>query len=143
MLYNIKKLGFFVLAIILGIISLIIGIQTNATKDLYDSAVTATVVDIEEEKQMSSRGDGDYEIVKNAYIDYEADGKKYAHILSPVQNDDLKIGDTVEILYQSGNPKEVASPDVGTTAVILIAVGAVVTFGTIAFLVFVFIKERK
>lgn len=86
---------------------------------------------------------GDYEIVKNFYIDYEVNGKKYERILSPVQNNDLKIGDTVEILYQSGNPKEVASPDIGSIAAIFIIVGSVVTFGTIAFLVFMFIKERK
>ena len=123
---NIKKLAFPFLALVLGVIALVVGIHQNATKDLYDSTVKATVVRVEEDIEID---DDVTRTVYTPYIDYEVDGKKYEEVVSPVQDDSLKEGDTVEILYQSQNPEKIAAPDIGTSSIIFIIVGAVVTLG--------------
>ena len=125
---NIKKLALPALALVLGIIALVVGIHSNATKHLYDSTVKATIVDIEESWETDPDTDSQ-KLVKTAYIDYTVDGQKYERVLSPVQDDGFKVGDTTEILYQSGNPEKIAAPDMATTAVIFIIVGVVVTLG--------------
>lgn len=122
---NIKKLLFTLLIVALGIIALVVGIHSNATKDLYDSTVKATVVDIDESWETDA--DDVERLVKTPYITYEVNGVKYENVVSSVQDDNLNVGDTVEILYQSGNPEKISAPNIGTSSVIFIVVGAVVT----------------
>ena len=138
-----RKFGLPLLAIVLGVVALIVGIRQNSTKLLYDSTVKATIVDIEESWETDPDPDVDTErLVKTAYIDYAVNGTKYEHVLCPVQDDNAKVGDTVEILYQSSNPEKISAPNISTTAVVFIIVGAVVAVGGLLGLVFVFIKRR-
>lgn len=116
-----------VLAVVFGIVFVVSGIHTIATKDLYDSTVTATIVDVQEHWEGTDTEDSHLETTY--YIDYEINGVQYKHVESPNQSGNLGIGDTVEILYQSQNPEKIAAPNMTTGAVIFIIVGAVVAIG--------------
>lgn len=113
-------------AVAVGIIFVISGIHTLATKDLYDSTVEATVVDVQEEWVDSGE---DSHTETRVYIDYEIDGKKYEHIESPVSDSGMKIGDKVEILYQSKDPSQISGKNITAGGVIFIVVGVIVALG--------------
>ena len=112
-----------VVAVVLGIIFAISGINTIKNKDLYDTRVTATVVDVEEEWRTSADPEEPDELVRTAYIDYEFDGTKYEHVLAPDQNDKIKIGDTIEILVQSKNPEKISGLNPLKDGIIFVALG--------------------
>ena len=120
---------FSVLAVVFGVIFIISGIHTLSEKDLYDSTVTATIVDIQEEWEYATTDDEVDRLVKTAYIDYEVNGVKYEHVLAPVQSDNYKVGDSVDILYQSKNPEKISSQNITTGATIFIVVGSLVAIG--------------
>lgn len=129
-------------AVAFGIVFVISGIKTIANKDLFDTQITATVVDIQEELQIATDPDDVDEIVKVAYIDYEYGGKKFEHVESPEQNNKLKIGDTVEILVQSKNPEKISALNPTKGGIIFIVVGAVAAIaGGLSVLKF-FIRKR-
>ena len=134
-----KKI-FPIFCVVLGIIALVVGIHQRSTKDLYDSTVKATVVDVEENWETDA--DDVQKLVKTPYISYEVNGVKYESVVSPVQDDDLEVGDTVEILYQSQNPEKISAPNIGTSSIIFIVVGAVVTLGGLFGTVITFLRRR-
>lgn len=122
-----------VVAVIAGIAFVVVGIVQIANKDKYDSTVTATIVDIQEEWETATDPDDVDRLVKTAYIDYEINGVKYEHVLSPEQDDNYKVGDTVEILYQSENPEKISSQNITMSAFIFIGLGlAVAVFGCVS-----------
>lgn len=122
-----------VVAVIAGIAFVVVGIVQIANKDKYDSTVTATIVDIQEEWETATDPDDVDRLVKTAYIDYEINGVKYEHVLSPEQDDNYKVGDTVEILYQSENPEKISSKNITLSAFIFIGLGlAVAVFGCVS-----------
>ena len=106
-----------------GIAFAVVGVVQFVNKDKYDSTVTATIVDIEEEWQTATDPDDIDRLVKTAYIDYEVNGVKYEHVLSPVQDDDYKVGDTVDILYQSANPEKISGRNITTASIAFIGLG--------------------
>ncbi len=112
-------------AVVVGIIFVVSGISTIANKDKYDTQITATVVDIQEEWETSADPDEPDRLVNTAYIDYEVDGKKFEHVLAPEQDDNMKIGDTVDILVQSKNPEKISSLNPAKCGIIFIIVGAI------------------
>ena len=117
---------FSVLAVVFGVIFIISGIHTLSEKDLYDSTVTATIVDVEEHWEDNGE---DSSLVTTYFIDYEIDGVKYEHVESPVQSGNLGVGDTVDILYQSKNPEKISSQNITSGATIFIVVGSLVAIG--------------
>jgi hypothetical protein len=117
---------FSVLAVVFGVIFIISGIHTLSEKDLYDSTVTATIVDVEEHWEDNGE---DSSLVTTYFIDYEIDGVKYEHVESPVQSSNLGVGDTVDILYQSKNPEKISSQNITAGATIFIVVGSLVAIG--------------
>lgn len=129
-------------AVVLGIIALVVGIRTNATKHLYDASVKATVVDVVEDYVPAADENETDRFEKNAYITYEVNGVKYENVESPYNNDDVQIGDEVEILYQSQNPEKYAATNNATAGIIFIVVGAVVTFAGLAGAVITFLRRR-
>lgn len=115
-----------VAAVVMGIFFAFNGINIIKNRDLYDTQITATVVDIEEEWQSAADPDEPDTLVKTAYIDYEFDGVKYERVLAPEQNDKLKIGDTVEILVQSKAPEKISGPNPLKSGIIVTVLGALV-----------------
>ena len=113
-----------ILMIGLGIAAIVMGIHQLAEKDLYDSTVTATVSDIEEEWNQTGE---DSTLETTVYIDYEIDGVTYTHVPAPEQKNNMQVGDKVDILYQSQNPEKISGQNITGTSVIFIALGAVVT----------------
>ena len=108
-----------------GIAFAIVGVVQFVNKDKYDSTVKATIVEVTEEWETETDADGEPidKLVKTAYIDYEVDGKKYEHVLSPVQDNDYKVGDTVDILYQSQNPEKISGQNITTASIAFIGLG--------------------
>lgn len=117
----IMSIGF----VVVGIVFVVSGISTIANKDKYDTQITATVVDIQQEWETSADPDEPDRLVNTAYIDYEVDGKKYEHVLAPEQDDNMKVGDTVDILVQSANPEKISSLNPTSGGVVFIIVGAI------------------
>ena len=117
---------FSVLAVVFGIVFIISGITTLKNKDLYDSTVTATIVDIQEEWQTVGE---DQQLETVYYIDYEVDGTKYEHVECPESNGKMKVGDTVEILYQSKDPSKISGHNITGNGILFIAFGAAALLG--------------
>ncbi len=134
----IMSIGF----VVVGIIFVISGISTIANKDKYDTQVTATVVDVQQEWETAADPDEPDRLVNTAYIDYEVDGKKYEHVLAPEQDDNLAIGDTVEILVQSSNPEKISGLNPTKGGVIFIIVGAIAAVVGCFSSIRAFIKKR-
>lgn len=120
---KIRKIIFSLIAVVLGIALIAFGIYSLSTKHLYDSSVTATIVDVEEHWESGGADEADT-LVKTFYIDYEINGVKYEHVEAPESNDSMQVGDTVEILYQSKNPEKISGKNIGKTAALTIGVGA-------------------
>ncbi len=106
-----------------GIAFAIVGVVQLVNKDKYDSTVKATIVDIEEEWQTATDPDDIDRLVKTAYIDYEVNGVKYEHVVSPVQDDNYEVGDTVDILYQSQNPEKISGQNITSASIAFIGLG--------------------
>lgn len=130
---------FSILAVVAGVVFAVNGITTLKNKDLYDSTVSATVVDVQEEWDNTGE---DSHLVRTVYIDYEIDGVKYEHIESPEQNNDLKVGDTVDILYQSKDPSKISGQNITGNSIIFIVVGAVAALGGCISTLITFIRRK-
>lgn len=129
-------------AVVFGIIFVISGIKTVSERDLYDTQITATVVDVQEEWENSADPDEPDRLVNTAYIDYEVNGTKYEHVLAPEQDEDLKIGDTVDILVQSQAPENISGLNPSVGGVIFIVLGALVAVGGCVSTLRVFVRRR-
>ena len=129
-------------AVVFGIIFVISGIKTVSERDLYDTQITAKVVDVQEEWESSADPDEPDRLVNTAYIDYEVNGTKYEHVLAPEQDEDLKIGDTVDILVQSQAPENISGLNPSVGGVIFIVLGALVAVGGCVATLRVFVRRR-
>ncbi len=130
-------------AIVFGVVFAISGIKTISEKDLYDTQIKATVVDVQEEWESSADPDEPDRLVNTAYIDYEVNGKKYEHVLAPEQDDDLKLGDTVDILVQSKNPEKISALNPTKGGVIFIVLGVLVAIAGCVSVIKAFIGKRQ
>lgn len=128
------------LAVVAGVVFVISGIHTLLNKDLYDSTVTAVIVDAVEEWDYSDPDSS--RLITTYYIDYTVGGQKFEHVESPESDSSMKIGDTVEILYQSKDPSKISAKNITTGAVIFIAAGAVVALGGAFSAIRAFTKQR-
>lgn len=117
---------FSIAIIAFGVVFIVSGISTIANKDKFDTQLKATVVDVQEEWESSADPDDSDRLVHIAYIDYEIDGKKFEHVRAPEQNDNLKVGDTVDILVQSQNPEKISALNPTKGGIIFIAAGSIV-----------------
>ncbi len=131
-----------VAAVVFGVVFAVTGIKTISEKDLYDTQITATVVDVQEEWESSADPEEPDRLVNNAYIDYEFDGKKYEHMPAPEQDDNIKVGDTVDILVQSKNPEKISGLNPTKGGVIFIVLGILVAIAGCVSSVRLFIKKR-
>ena len=131
-----------VAAVVFGVVFAVSGIKTISEKDLYDTQITAEVVDVQEEWESSADPDEADRLVNTAYIDYEFDGKKYEHVPAPEQDDNIKVGDSVDILVQSKNPEKISGLNPTKGGVIFIVLGILVAIAGCVSSVRLFIKKR-
>ncbi|MBQ9599798.1 MAG: hypothetical protein IJR33_08345 [Clostridia bacterium] len=131
-----------VAAVVFGVVFAVSGINTISEKDLYDTQITAEVVDVQEEWESSADPDEADRLVNTAYIDYEFDGKKHEHVPAPEQDDNIKVGDTVDILVQSKNPEKISGLNPTKGGVIFIVLGILVAIAGCVSSVRLFIKKR-
>lgn len=131
-----------VAAVVFGTVFAVSGIKTISEKDLYDTQITAAVVDVQGEWESSADPDEADRLVNTAYIDYEINGKKYEHVPAPEQDDNIKVGDTVDILVQSKNPEKISGLNPTKGGVIFIVLGILVAIAGCVSSVRLFIKKR-
>ncbi len=113
-----------IVAVALGIVVIVLGVNRMNSKKLYDASTTGVIVGIEREWN-GTDSDGYDQYSYTVYVDYEIDGKKYENVEYPSYNSSMKKGDEVKILYQSANPENIAEGDLTGNAAIMIAAGAV------------------
>lgn len=113
-----------IVAVALGIVVIVLGVNRMNSKKLYDASTTGVIVGIEREWN-GTDSDGYDQYSYTVYVDYEIDGKKYENAEYPSYNSSMKKGDEVKILYQSANPENIAEGDLTGNAAIMIAAGAV------------------
>ena len=113
-----------IVAVVVGIVVAVLGVNKMSSKKLYDASTTGVIVGIERE-WTGTDGDGYDQYSYTVYVDYEIDGKKYENVQYPSYNSSMHKGDEVKILYQSANPENIAEGDLTGNAAIMIAVGAV------------------
>ena len=131
-----------VAAVVFGVVFAVTGIKTISEKDLYDTQITATVVDVQEEWESAADPEEPDRLVKNAYIDYEFDGKKYEHVPAPEQDDSTKVGDKVAILVQSKSPEKISSLSPARGGIIFIVLGVLVAIAGCVSVIRIFINKR-
>ena len=137
---KIFKLIFPIVAIIFGIIAIITGAHKMQSKRLYDASTTAVITGIEREWSGTDE-DGFDQYDYHVYVDYEVDGKEYKQMEYPGYNSSMKNGDTLEIIYQSSNPENFAEKNITGNALIIIAIGSVLTLGGIIGEIRAFVKR--
>ena len=116
-----------IVAVIVGVVFTITGINGIKNKKLYDATTMATVVDIQEE--WVDDGDESSHTETFVYVDYEVNGKEYKHVEAPEFNSKTKIGDRVEILYQSQNPENIEGHHITGKSIAFLIIGIVVAIG--------------
>ena len=97
---------------------------------------------MQEEWESSADPDESDRLVNTAYIDYEFDGKKYEHVPAPEQDDNIKVGDSVDILVQSKNPEKISGLNPTKGGVIFIVLGILVAIAGCVSSVRLFINKR-
>ena len=137
---KIMKLIFPIVAIIFGIIAIVSGAHKLQSKHLYDASTTAVITGIEREWSGTDE-DGFDQYDYHVYIDYEVDGKKYEQKEYPGYNSSMKDGDTLEILYQSTNPENIAEKNITGNAVLFIAIGSVLALAGVFGEIRAFVKR--
>ena len=115
---------FAVVMVVFGVIAAVSGVKKMQSKDLYDAAATATIVGIEREWQGVDE-DGFDQYDYHVYVDYEIDGQKYEQKEYPGYSSSMKVGDTLDILYQSSNPENFCEKNITGNSMIMIGVGVV------------------
>lgn len=137
---KILKILFPIVAVVLGIVAIVIGVQKLHSKNLYDASAKAVITGIEREwKGTNSDGYDEYDYT--VHIRYEIDGKKYEDAVYPGYDSSMKVGDEVEILYQTSNPENIAEGNITGNSVIIIVIGAVITLGGLFMTVKAFLRR--
>ena len=113
-----------IVAVALGIVVIVLGVNRMNSKKLYDASTTGVIVGIEREWN-GTDSDGYDQYSYTVYVDYEIDGKKYENVEYPSYNSSMKKGDEVEVLYQSSDPTNIAEGNLTGNATIMIVIGAV------------------
>lgn len=130
--------------IISGIVFIIVGIGlitasvyvSNQGKKL-DGLTTATIVDIVESTESVDYGnETEIETVYTQYITYEVDGKKYENVEFGTCDKNTKIGDSVEVKYDTKDPERITSTDTKTPIIVGIGGGISIIVGLYTFFKF-------
>ena len=93
-------------------------------------ATDATVVEIVEQYDSFQE-----ETVMTAYIDYEAEGIQYKHVVSPSYSYSMKVGSVISVFYDKDDPELLSSTDSDFIVYIALAVGVLCVIGGGLFLV--------
>ncbi len=111
-------------AVVLGIVVIVFGVNKLKTKNLYDMPATAVITGIEREwTGTDSDGFDTYEY--HVYVEYEIDGEKYKDVEYPGYDGSMKVGDELEILYQSADPTQISEKNITGSAILIFVAGAV------------------
>ena len=121
---KLSNIIFPVIAIVVGIVVIVMGVNKMNSKKLYDASTTGVITGIEREWTGTDE-DGFDQYNYTVYVDYEVNGKKYENVKYPSYESSMQKGDEVTILYQSANPESIAEGNLSGNATIIIVVGAV------------------
>jgi len=121
---KLSNIIFPIIAIVVGIVVIVMGVNRMNSKKLYDASTTGVIVGIEREWTGTDE-DGYDQYNYTVYVDYEINGKKYENVKYPSYDSSMQKGDEVTILYQSANPENIAEGNLTGNATIMIVIGAV------------------
>ncbi len=94
--------------ILVGAFILAIAIYGGNNYKTYDGTGTATITNIEVSEELVTRGDEtELETVYRQFVDYEIDGVKYENVDLGTCGSNDKVGDTVNIVYDTKDPTRV------------------------------------
>lgn len=101
-----------IMFVIVGVFILAISIYAYHATNAMDGATTAVITDIVESQEWVDYGqESTYETVYTAYVTYEVDGVKYENVEFGRCDSKTKVGDTVEIVYDTKDPSRMTSSD--------------------------------
>ncbi len=136
---KLSNIIFPIIAIVVGIVVIVMGVNKMNSKKLYDASTTGVIVGIEREWTGTDE-DGYDQYNYTVYVDYEIDGKKYENVKYPSYDSSMQKGDEVTILYQSANPENIAEGNLTGNATIMIVIGAVFALIGVAMEIKAFIR---
>lgn len=137
---RIMNLIFPLVFIVMGVVVIVICAGQYRNKDLYDMPAKGVITDIQEEWN-GTDSDGFDEYTYTVFVDYEVDGKKYEHVEFPFYSGSMKVGDEIDLLYQSADPTQISETNAGTHALIFIAGGALFVLLGIVFFIKTLIRR--
>ncbi len=100
--------------LIIGLLIIVSGFVTaGAQRDFQNHAekTTAVITDID---TTITRSGNDKKTSHTAYVSYKVDGKRYEEALN-YYSSTMRIGDKIEVYYDSDNPKDVRAKSIGLT----------------------------
>lgn len=124
--------------IIVGVFILAISIYSFHATNTMDGSATAVVTNITESQEIVDYGqESSLETVYTQYITYEVDGVKYENIEFGTCDSRTKVGDKIDIVYDTKDPSRVTT---ASNKVPIIT--GIVSFLAIIFGVWQMIKKR-
>lgn len=118
-----KQLTFFFGLIIVGIFFTIIGVISLSQPKIEGIQVEAKIVDIIKE-DMGTNADGYTEFSYTVYVDYtDENGNVHNRIEYPRHEDDMVVGNTIMVEYDSSNPDKLILDNSLILNIIFIVVG--------------------
>lgn len=105
-----KKRSFgYISFIILGVIFIVVSIFGAKNYNTLDGTGYAEIVNIEVSQETVERGgESEIETVYTQFVTYEVDGVKYENVDLGSCNSNAKVGDKVEIVYDTKDPSRVS-----------------------------------
>lgn len=121
--------------VLIGAIMIACSIYSIKVTNSYDGAGIATVNNIVESQEWVSDGDGQtLETVYTQYVTYEVDGVKYENIEFGTCDKSTKIGDEIEIVYDTKDPSKFTSKSHKSSIIVIVAGSVSILVGIIMFL---------
>ena len=120
-----KQLTFFIGLMVVGIVFTIIGAISISKPKVEGIEVEAKIVDIVKE-EMGTNADGYTEFSYTVYVDYtDKEGNMHSRIEYPKHDDNMVVGDMINVKYNPTNPEELVDNNIILDIVFLVVgVGA-------------------
>lgn len=107
---------------LVGILMFLISMSILHAQNTYDGKTTATIVNIEQSVEWTGSADNETaETVYTQYITYRVNGVKYENVDFGQCDESTKVGDKIEILYDSKDPSKITSTDTNSSKIGMIA----------------------
>lgn len=109
---NRKASGAFMFVLV-GVFVLAISIYSIHVTKSMDGVAVAIVSDVVKSQEWVQNGDdSSYETVYTQFVTYEVDGVKYENVELGECSKDTKVGDVIQIAFDTKDPTRITTPDI-------------------------------